>query len=148
MAADVAGDVGNAGQVTGVVLAGRLDLRGEIRGVVEKPDLIARPEGELSRTLHGQPHRPLEAAEQRGDAPPVAAHRHELPGLVGGDQKGNPEFLQQAGEPGRIHRTEWAIRDGDGWSDVSCHDGSVCPESEACGRRRTGVARAHVSGAA
>ena len=37
--ADVAGDVAGARQEAGVVLAGRLDARGDVRGVAQEPDL-------------------------------------------------------------------------------------------------------------
>jgi hypothetical protein len=81
------------------VFATRLNLRRDVGRVAEEPDLMARSQGELPGAADGQPHRPLETAQQGGDAALVAANRHQLAGLVGGHQQGDPEFLQQLGEP-------------------------------------------------
>jgi hypothetical protein len=41
--ANVARDVCGAQQEAGVVLAGRIELRSDVRGVAQDPDLVARP---------------------------------------------------------------------------------------------------------
>src|SRR5262245_62145295 len=64
---NVTSDVRGARQITRVVLASRLDARGDVRGIAKGPDLVARAESHAT-CVRSQAHRPLEGADQRGQA--------------------------------------------------------------------------------
>ena len=108
---DVAGADRRARQEAGVVAAGRLQAAGHGRGVVVFPDLHARADGQPI-PVHGQAHRLAEAAEVRVEALAVGAEHHQLAGLVGGDQHGDAEFLQDRGEVAGVDAAQrrWVVR--------------------------------------
>jgi hypothetical protein len=92
MHADVAGDVAGARQVAGVVLASRLDPWGDVGGVAQEPDLVARAQGQPAR-VHGEAHGSLEGAYQRGEPTPDRPDDQQLVGLVGAHQELGGQFV-------------------------------------------------------
>ena len=106
----VAGDVAGARQEAGVMLAGRVELAGHGRNVVELQDFQGRADGQ-PLAVAGQAHRLVEAAEVRIDDAPVGPQHHQLAGLVGRHQQGNaqvgrPQFIALDVEVGGMSTEE------------------------------------------
>ena len=96
------GDVGAPRDEAGVVLARRLRASRSRLGTLwysktcERVPIASRPPRDV------QAHRALELAEVGVDAVAVAADRHELARLVGGDQQGAAELAEDLGEVGAV----------------------------------------------
>ena len=86
-----------ARQEAGVVLAGRLDARGDVRGVAQEPDLVAGAEGQPPG-IHRQAHGPVERAHQHRQPAPRGPGDQQLVGLVGAHQQRRAELLEQGHE--------------------------------------------------
>ncbi len=68
------------------MLPGRLDLRGDGRGVAKLPHLFAATQRQPIGT-HGQTHRAVESAHERRQPSPGDPGDQQLVGLVGADQQ-------------------------------------------------------------
>ena len=79
------------------MLAGRLDARGDVRGVAQEPDLVARADGQPPG-IHRQAHGPLERAHQHRQPAPRGPGDQQLVGLVGAHQQRRAELLEQGHE--------------------------------------------------
>ncbi len=86
-----------ARQEAGVVPAGRLDARGDVRGVAQEPDLAAGADGQ-PLGIHRQAHGPVERAHQHRQPAPRGPGDQQLVGLVGAHQERRTELLQQCHE--------------------------------------------------
>ena len=98
---DIARDVAGAGQETGIVPAGRVELGGNSRNVHELPDLDLGADGQPV-TGQSHAHRRLEGAEVGVEVAPLVADEHELAGLIGGHQERRAELPQERGEVRRV----------------------------------------------
>ena len=107
------GGMARARQETGVVLTDRFQLGGYFRHVVEFPNLQGRADGQTV-TMDRQPHRLSEAAEVGVDDSSVGAKQDQLASLVGRDQHGDAEMLQDFGESGGVNTPQGRQRIGFG----------------------------------
>ncbi len=83
---DVAGYVSGAGEVAGIVLAGRVELCGDSRNVAEFPD-VDRGANREATGGDRHAHRFVECAEMRVDDAGVGAEDDQFASLVSGDEE-------------------------------------------------------------
>ena len=90
---DVTGEVGRARQEAGVMVSDGLELAGNVRGIPQKPHLLARADGDRSR-LDGDTRGPLELMKRQHQPPLPGRHDHQVARLVGGDQDRQAQLRQ------------------------------------------------------
>src|SRR5207249_2888002 len=93
----IAGNVARPRQKTGVVLAGRLDPRGNVWGIPQQPHLLACADRQPPR-IDGESHRLVERTNERGESWAIGPYRQQLVGLVGADQERRAQLVQQRDE--------------------------------------------------
>ena len=109
---DIAGDVAGARQVAGIVHAGRLDPRGDLRSVPQESDLVERFDRQPP-SIHRQSHRPVEGADQCGWPATCGAGDQQFVGLVNIHQSRSADFAQQRRKVVRLGVVELNSRSDD-----------------------------------
>ena len=102
---DIAGDVDLAGDVAGVVLALWLQLGSHNGHVSVIPDGVLSPHRQ-ARPVHGDAHRLLQGAKVGVDRAAIVAHEDDFARLVGADDQGDAEMVEDSGQVGGVDRTE------------------------------------------
>jgi hypothetical protein len=98
---DVTGEVGRARQEAGVMVSDGLELAGNVRGIPQKPHLLARADGDRSR-LDRDTHGALELMKCQHQPALPGRHDNQVAGLVGGDQDRQTQLREQRGKTFRV----------------------------------------------